>query len=159
MNAMIKIGGMSKTRRRWLYGIAGVSAGFFIALLIAGYVLSRRFEPFVREQAIQYMSERFRCDVQLAALHIKMPKMSPLKILLRHGRGVTARVEGQGISMRYKNTNLPQLFAIRKFAFDLDLGSLFSDVRVVNFVHLDGVEINVPPKGERQPLANSPGPE
>jgi hypothetical protein len=147
---------MSKVRKRWLYAGVAVTTVGIAALFIAASVLSRRFEPFVREQAIQYMSERFDSDVKIATLRIKMPKLSPLNVLLTHGKGVTARVEGEGISMRYRNApDLPQLFAINKFTLDVDLGTLFEDVKTVNFVRLDGMNIFVPPKGERKPLGES----
>ena len=44
--------------------------------------------------------------------------------------------------MRYRNApDLPQLFAINKFTLDVDLGTLFEDVKTVNFVRLDGMNI------------------
>ena len=76
------------------------------------------------------MSERFNSEVQIAALEFKMPKLSPINVLLNRGKGETARVEGQGISMRYRNApDLPQLFSINKFILEIDLGTLFEDVR------------------------------
>ena len=149
---------MSKVRKRWLYAGAAVTTTVVAGLFIAATVLSRRFEPFIREQAIEYMSERFDSEVQIAALRIKMPKLSPINVLLNRGKGATARVEGQGISMRYRNApDLPQLFSINKFILEVDLGTLFEDVKTVNFVRLDGMSIFVPPKGERKPLGDGRG--
>ena len=147
---------MSKVRKRWLYAGVAVTTVGIAALFIAASVLSRRFEPFVREQAIQYMSERFDSDVKIATLRIKMPKLSPLNVLLKHGKGVTARVEGEGISMRYRNApDLPQLFAINKFTLDVDLGTLFEDVKTVNSCGWTEWRFSFPPKGERKPLGES----
>ena len=125
----------------WLSSIAGV--------FIAASMLSKRVEPLIREQAIRYMSERFNSDVQIKALRIKMPKMSPLNILLKRGRGATAGVQGEGILMRYKDTppDLPELFSIDRFSLSVDLGSLSEDKKIVDLVELDGMRINVPPKG------------
>src|SRR4051794_9774106 len=150
---------MSRVRKRWLYGISAAVGVIILALMIAASVLARRFEPFIREQAISYMSERFDCNVELAALRIRMPKLSPINVLLAKGRGATVHVEGEGISMRYRNApDLPQLFAIRKFSLEVDLGTLFADEKVVNAVRLDGMEIHVPPKGERRALGPSTTP-
>jgi hypothetical protein len=150
---------MSKVRKRWLYAGAAVTTAVVAGLFIAATVLSHRFEPFIRQQAIEYMSERFNSEVQIAALRVKMPKLSPINVLLSRGKGATARVEGQGISMRYRNApDLPQLFAINKFILEIDLGTLFEDVKTVNFVRLDGMRINIPPKGERQPLGQPGAP-
>jgi AsmA-like C-terminal region len=147
---------LSSRKKRWIYGISGVVALAIVALFIAASVLSRRFEPFIREQAIRYMSERFNSDVQIASLRIKMPKMSPLNVLLRRGRGATAGVQGEGITMRYKNTpDLPELFSIDKFKLEVDLGTLFEDTKIVQLVQLEGMKINIPPKGERRALTSS----
>src|SRR5918993_4619127 len=95
---------MTVKKKRWLIGLTGVGVLTIAGLAIAASVLSRRFEPFIREQAVQYMSERFNCDVELAALRIQMPKLSPINLLLRRGRGASARVEGEGIAMKYKES-------------------------------------------------------
>ena len=146
---------MSTRRKRWLYVIAATSAAVFVGLLIAASVLANRFEPFIRDQAILYMEQRFNCDVELASLRVKMPKLSPLNVLLRKGRGATARVEGEGISMRYKESpDLPPLFRIKSFHFDVDLGALFEEQKIVDRVDLEGMEIHIPPKGERRSLSS-----
>src|SRR5688572_25364294 len=99
---------MSRRRKRWLYAAAGLTIATVAGLAIAASILSRRFEPFIREQAIAYLSERFQCDVELAKLRIKMPKMSPLNVLLRKGKGAFAGVEAEGISMRYRDVPAEQ---------------------------------------------------
>lgn len=147
---------LSKRQKRWIYGISGTVGVILIALSIAVSILSRRFEPMIREQAIQYMSERFHSDVKLAALRIKMPKLSPIRVLLQRGRGAVARVEGEGISMRYKESpDLPELFAINRFHFEVDLGSLVDDTKTIDVVELEGMKIHIPPKGERRSLTPS----
>jgi hypothetical protein len=42
---------------------------------------------------------------------------------------------------------------MNRFSFDVDLGTVFQAPRVVQMVSLDGVEIHVPPKGERPQLS------
>jgi hypothetical protein len=148
---------MSRRRRRWLYAIGGITAAVVISMAIAVSVLARRFEPFLRDQAVAYLSDRFHCDVELASLKVHLPKLSPLNILLEHGKGVSARVEGTGISMRYRDApDLPHLFTIQKFNFAVDLGTLFEDLKIVDHVDLDGMQINIPPRGERRPLGGTP---
>src|SRR3982751_6928027 len=118
---------MTQRKKRWLYAAGGVTVVTIAGLVIAASVLSRRFEPFIREQAIAYMSQHFNCDVELAALRIKMPKLSPINVLLTRGKGASARVEGEGIAMRYKGvpSDAPPLFRIRDFSLTVDLGTLF----------------------------------
>ena len=145
---------MSKRRKRWLYAAAGLTIATVAGLAIAASVLSRRFEPFIREQAIAYLSERFQCDVELANLRIKMPKMSPVNILLRKGKGAYAVVEAEGVAMRYRDVpaDAPPLFRMRRLNLKVDLGTLFDAEKTVDEVVLEGMEINVPPKGERRAL-------
>ena len=148
---------LSRRQKRWIYGISGAAALSIAGVFIAASMLSKRVEPLIREQAIRYMSERFNSDVKIKALRIKMPKMSPLNILLNRGRGATAGVQGEGILMRYKDTpqDLPELFSIDRFSLSVDLGSLSEEKKIVDLVELDGMRINIPPKGERRSLTVS----
>ncbi|MGP0076476.1 MAG: hypothetical protein ACLPWF_31565 [Bryobacteraceae bacterium] len=142
---------MSKRKKLWLGGIAIVALLLGVGAYIAASMIAKQFEPTLRAQAIQYLQNRFHCDVELTALHINRPKMSAIQILLRHGRGALVDVEGDGLAMRFGGDRTrPPLFSIRKVLFTVDLGVLFEPKKSVNFVSLDGMEINVPPKGERQ---------
>lgn len=144
---------MAFTRRKKIILIvAGVTAlGCLAALLIAASIFSKRIEPFLREQAVLYMQDRFQSDVQLGALRLKLPKMSPLRLWRTRGNGLLARVEGEGISMRRNGDRRP-LFSIQRFHFQVDIGSLFDRKPIVSGIVLDDMTINVPPKGERRPL-------
>jgi hypothetical protein len=133
--------------------VGGIAA--FLLLLAAGAyiaasIIAKRFEPTLRAQAIQYLHDRFHSDVELTALHVNSPKMSTFQILLRHGRGAIVAVEGDGLSMRFGgDAGRPPLFRIKKVFFTVDLGVLFEPKKSVNFVSLEGMEINLPPRGER----------
>jgi hypothetical protein len=128
------------------------------AAVIAARILSRHFEPYVREQAIEYLKKRFASDVELRALHVRLPQTSPLRLLITRGRGGITRVDGEGLTMRLKGRpDLPPVFAIRKFAFDIDIGKLFDATRTVPLVVLDGMQINVPPRGQQSAKRASAG--
>ena len=142
---------MSKRKKLWLGGIAIAVLLLGVGAYIAASMIAKQFEPTLRAQAIQYLQNRFHCDVELTALHINRPKMSAIQILLRHGRGALVDVEGDGLAMRFGGDRTrPPLFNIKKVLFTVDLGVLFEPKKSVNFVSLDGIEINVPPKGERK---------
>jgi hypothetical protein len=147
--------------RRTKYILAG--AAVFIVLVIAGAfiaasVIAKRFEPALRAQAIQYMQDRFHSEVEIGSLHINRPRMSVIQILLRHGRGAIVAVEGQGISMRFGgDRSRPPMFAIKKLLFTVDLEVLVAPTKSVNFVSIDGMEINVPPRDERPSLREHDG--
>jgi hypothetical protein len=141
---------VSKRKKLWLGGIAGFVVLLAVGAYIAASIIAKQFEPTLRAQAIQYLHDRFHSDVELRALHINRPKMSTIQILLRHGRGAIVAVEGDGLSMRFGgDRSRPPLFRIQKVFFTVDLGVLFQPKKSVQFVSLEGMEINVPPKGER----------
>ncbi len=147
---------MSKRKKRWLGGVAIFVLLLGVGAYIAASIIAEQFEPALRAQAIQYLRDRFHSDVELAALHIDRPKMSTIQILLRHGRGAIVGVEAEGLAMRFGgDRSLPPLFAVKKVFFTLDLGVLFEPMKSVSFVSLDGMEINVPPKGQRTNTAGS----
>lgn len=126
--------------------------------VIAANILSRRFEPYVRQQAIEYLQKRFGSDVELRALRVRLPRMSPWRLLTTRGRGSIARVDGEGLTMRLRGRpELPPIFAIRKFAFEIDPGKLMDATRTVPLVTLHGMEIHIPPRGERRAKQAAPG--
>ena len=149
---------MTRRKKYWLAGIAALLGLAALGVYVAASRIAKRFEPMIREQAVRYLRERFHSDVEIAALHINPPKMSIFQILLRHGRGAKVGVEGEGVSMRFRGMrDLPPLFQIRKLYFILDLGVLGEPRKTVDFVALEGVEINIPPKGEFPDLAPEKG--
>jgi hypothetical protein len=144
-----------RTKRNLLIGAGIVVIASIAGLVIAARILSRRFEPYIREQAIAYLEKRFNSDVELRALHISMPKMSPLNLVMRHGHGTIAGVEGEGVSLRYRgNPTAPPMFVMKKFAFQVDLGAIFDTPKTVHSVVIDGMEINIPPKKDRPDFDN-----
>jgi hypothetical protein len=138
-----------------LIGLGASALVVTAVLVIAAGILARRFEPYIRDQAVEYLRNRFDSDVELAALRVRLPKTSPVRLLVTHGRGAIARVEGEGISLRHKGRrDIPPMFKMKKFAFEVDLGTLFGAPKIVPLVTLDGMEITIPPKGERPDLSS-----
>jgi len=79
-------------------------------------------------------------------------------LLLKRGRGAVARVEGEGLLLRHKGRkDVPPMFAMKEFSFEVDLGTLFETPKIVRLVTLDGMEINIPPKGQRPTLGSRDG--
>jgi hypothetical protein len=79
-----------------------------------------------------------------------LPRTSLLRLLLTEGRGLSARVEGEGLSMRLKSrpTAAP-LFAVRTFHCEVAVDSLLHPPVYVSQIFVDGMEIQIPPRGER----------
>src|SRR5262245_18068458 len=127
-----------RTKRKyklWLMAAGLAVMMLTVAGVIAARILSRRFEPYVRQQCIEYLKKRFASEVELGILHVRLPRTSPLHLLMTRGRGGITRVDGEGLIMRLQGRpDLPPIFAIRKFAFEIDLGKLFDATRTVPLV-------------------------
>ncbi len=146
---------MMSRREKYVAGFGGAAIVVLIGLIIAGTRLSHRIEPYIRDQAEQYLRDRFRADVQIASLRVHLPTISPLTMLFSHGRGTVATVVGEGIVMRMRDRpDAPRLFGIRKFVTAIDVGQLFDSPKHVPVVTITGLEINIPPKGERPHLSS-----
>ena len=84
---------------------------------------------------------------------VRMPQASIVQTLLNRGHGLMATVEGDGVELRYKGRrDLPPMFSMKQFRFDVELRTLLDRTKVLHLVTIDGMEINVPPKGDRPDL-------
>jgi hypothetical protein len=146
---------MTKRQKKWLIAIT-IAVGFgFVALVIVAHVIARRIDPYIRGQAILYLQQRFDSEAELASLRVRLPSTSPVKLLLNRGRGALVRVEGDGIVLRHKGRHdIPPMFVMKNFTCDVDLGTLFDTPKTVRSVTISGMEINIPPKGERPDLSD-----
>ena len=141
---MFRITGLS-TKKKWLVGVAGIAMLGTVALVVAASILARRFEPYVHEQAIEYLEKRFDSKVELTSLRVHLPKTSPLRLLLTKGRGALARVDGGEILLRHKGRrDVPPMFRIRLKRlvalpiFSREIGSI---VMVVSGTKMNGSPI------------------
>jgi hypothetical protein len=143
---------MTARKRNWIIAIGVMATLIAAGLAIAASILAGRFQPYARQAVIRYLSQRFDCDVQLQALHIQLPRTSLLRLVLTRGHGISARVEGMGLSMRLNGRpdSVP-LFAIQNFRCDVDLESLLHPPTVVSEVFVHGMEIQIPPRREHPP--------
>jgi hypothetical protein len=140
---------------KWLLGLGLIAVLGTAILLITAHLLSQRLEPYIRDQAIQYLRNHFDSDVDLGALHVRMPTGSFLKMLTLPGRGKLVRGEGEGISVRRRgHRDVSPIFVIKNFVCEVDLGTLLTKTKTVHSVTIDGMQINFPPKHE-QPTSHS----
>jgi hypothetical protein len=137
-------------RKKWLIGVGAVAVAGIAALMITATVMSKRLEPYVRDQAMRYLRTRFDSEVELGALRIQLPKVSALKLYLTRGRGAVISVAGDRLSLRHKGRrDVPPMFAMRRFSFQVDVHGLFETPKVIPQILLEGLEITIPPPGER----------
>src|SRR6476660_7495057 len=133
---------MSSRRRRWLIATGVCLLVVVAVLVVTARMLAARFQPYIREQAIEYLENRFDSDVELANLRVSLPNTSLFQLAMTRGRGVHARVEREGIVLHHMGRrDVPPMFSIKKINFEVDLGTLFEDTKVVSLVTLEGMEI------------------
>jgi hypothetical protein len=146
---------MTSRKKKWLIGL-GVAAGIaLIAMFFVGRAMAKRFEPYIREQAINYLQERFDSEAELGSLKISVPNLSPYKLVMNQGRGTRAHVEGENVVLRHKGRrDIAPMFVMKQFSFDVDLGTVFDATKRIGLVTVDGMEVNIPPKGERPDLGD-----
>jgi hypothetical protein len=137
-------------KRNWLIASALLVVLVTISLLVVTSIVRKRYQPYIHDAAIRYLQERFDSEVELGALDIHMPKTSTLSLLISRGKGVIAEVEGSNLKLRHMGRrDIPPMFAIKHFQFSVDLAGMFEPATRVPLVELDGMEIYVPPRGER----------
>ncbi len=147
---------MSKRAKHLLIiSLCGFAA--LVALLfVTAQSLARKIQPELRNRVVAYLEQRFDSRVVLGDLQIEIPKVSPLGLLIRGGRGTIAHVEGRHLVMHYHGRqDVPPLFSVDLFAFDLDLGMLRQSQPHVPHVTLEGMTIALPPKSQNADEANN----
>ena len=124
-------------RKRVIYGSA-VLIGLLVAV-VAVKVFLRTLGPRARVQVIQALQQRFDADVQLRSLDISL---SPIPTVV-----------GQGLSIRHKQWNDPKpLISIVRFTARTSLRDLIFQTNKVESVQLEGLQIDLPPRGS-SPIA------
>lgn len=117
-------------RRKWILTAAGLAALVVIAILTIPIALT----PGLRAKLTAALEERFDSDVELQSLHVSMlPRL---------------RVAGTGVVLRHRGrTDVPPLIAIPSFSAEATLWGLLGEPLRLSRVHLEGLEINIPPGG------------
>jgi hypothetical protein len=115
--------------RRSLWASAGIALVLLLLLSLPIVVAPR-----LKARLVNALGQRFDSTVQLETL--------TLSLLPR------PRLSGRGLVLRHKHrTDVPPLITIASFSGDAGLMGLFGDPVRVSRVHLEGLEINVPPGG------------
>jgi hypothetical protein len=134
-----------RNSRRWRW-IAGILVLFLIAAAIGIRIVIVRAQPILRARVVETLSARFKSRVELAELHVWV------------ANGL--HVEGKGLQI-YGLTDpnpweagVQPLFEIGEFRFQTALTNLFRDPMNVDTIYLNGLTMNIPPKGDRKQMSN-----
>ena len=125
-------------RTRWLlYLILLVVA----ALFAVGAIIVHHAEPILRARVIETLSTRFKSKVELDAFHV-----SAFPILEVSGGGL--RIYGETDPNQHQ-PGIQPLIGVVHFRFSTNFWGLFHTPMHVSTVFLQGLQLNLPPKGQR----------
>jgi hypothetical protein len=133
----------TKSRRLWMW-ISIVALIFLVGSFAAIKFVIARAEPILQARVLQTLSARFQGKVQLEGFGIAV------------GNGI--QVTGQGLKVfgtvdaNPYEPGIQPLVGVRRFRFQTSLHSLFRSPMHIETVYVDGLELNIPPKGSRQEM-------
>lgn len=137
------LSGLFRTRARKVVAVLLLGAVIFIAFLT---ILAHHAEPLLRARVIETLSTRFHSRVDLAALNVSVT------------RGLM--VSGEGLKIYGKTDPNPQepgvqpLIEVDHFSFRTTPVALLRVPMHVGDVEINGLTLNIPPKGSREQLTN-----
>jgi hypothetical protein len=133
--------------------LIGAIALFVVVLVIAGRIASGRLEPYVKEKSSEYLRKRFASELSWEQFNVAVSFGHLGDLLLLRGSGAVVTAEVDGIVMRHKSRkDIPPLIEMKKLRFDVDLLKVLNDPPHVHLVTIEGLELNIPPKGSRLDL-------
>jgi hypothetical protein len=130
-------------RRRWFAWVCGI----FVVIGIAGALAVewglRQMQPLMRRKVVETLSARFHSPVELDRLSLSM------------ARGVV--VTGGGLRILYLagptkpdvNQHAPPMLTVESFEFQTGWRELLRPTTRLLKVKVHGLQLNIPPKGER----------
>jgi hypothetical protein len=129
-------------RRNIVLVILAFVVGLLIAGLIAAQYAIHHAEPMLRARVIKDLSQRFNSQVQLGEFDVSV----------LHG----LNVEGKNLSLRSNlDPSLPPQIQIGQFSFHTPLLDVFRSPMHIGLVQLHGLQIMIPPKGQRSSMPKS----
>jgi hypothetical protein len=128
---------------RWV----AIAAVIVVAAAVVGaQLIINRAQPIIRTRVIDTLSNRFHSKVELADFQV-----SVIKGIEVFGSGL--KIYGKTDPNPYE-PGVQALIAVQQFRFRTSLLNLFHSPMHVDTVYLKGLELNLPPKGDRQEMTN-----
>ncbi|MFZ0541812.1 MAG: AsmA-like C-terminal region-containing protein [Candidatus Sulfotelmatobacter sp.] len=113
---------------------------------VAGRLVIARAQPILRTRVIETLSNRFNSKVELANLNVSV--VNGIEV---SGNGL--KIFGTTDPNPYE-PGIQALIGVQEFRFQTSLLSLFRSPMHVETVYVKGLELNIPPKGDRREMAN-----
>lgn len=139
-------------RHRWLLWTLLATGVVVAAITVTLAVLARRFEPYLRARLIEGLEQRFHTRVELGYFHVSVrPGIEAEWGLWAMGRNLRIwppHLKGKNAGEEEAVEAVP-LIALEEFSFHVPLRWEQTQALKIPEVRLRGLEIHVPPKGER----------
>jgi hypothetical protein len=128
--------GRRKTLRRVFIWIGSAVFVLVLCAFTAGEIVLHRTEPLLKAKVIDALSSQFDSRVELDRFHVSLVE--------------GLKVSGGGLSLypRSFEATTP-LFAVKDFSFSTTWRELFQTPMYIAKVHVTGLAIHLPPKGQR----------
>ncbi len=126
---------------RWIGAVALI---FLMAAVLSVRSVIARAEPILRTRVIETLSNRFRSRVELASFQVSL--IDGVEV-----SGTGLKIFGATDPNLYQQGVQP-LVSVPEFRFHTSLRSLFISPMHVGTVYLKGLELNIPPQGNRQEM-------
>jgi hypothetical protein len=126
--------------------IAVVGLVLLAAAAVALRLAIARAEPILRARVIETLTNRFNGKVELTSFHVSVVKGIEVS-----GGGL--KIFGATDPNPYE-AGIQALIAVQEFRFQTGLQNLFRSPMHIDTVYVKGLELNIPPKGERHEMAN-----
>jgi hypothetical protein len=134
-----------KKNGRTLWKWIGIVALILLACgAIAVRLVIDRAEPILRARVIETLSNRFDGRVELASFHVSV--MNGIEV-----SGAGLKIFGAKDPNPYQ-PGVQALIGVQEFRFHTLLRSLFRSPMHIDAVYVRGLELNIPPKGDRQEM-------
>ncbi len=128
---------------KWIGIVALV---LLVGMGVAARIVIARAQPILRARVIETLSNRFNSKVELANLQV-----SVLNGIEVSGNGL--KIFGTTDPNPYE-PGVQALIGVQEFRFRTSLLNLFRSPTHVDTVFVKGLELNIPPKGERREMTN-----
>lgn len=133
--------------RRWVAFAALLGASIAVVLAIALHWASRNAGPILRKRVIATLEERFRSPVQLDRLDVAFENGIQVS-----GGGLRIINFGEKQPSGVKPAEEQPMLSVDSFDFHTTVRQLLEPTMRVDLVHVRGMNLNIPPKGNRAPL-------
>jgi hypothetical protein len=148
--------------KKVLLSVFALGVVVLAVLIYVGYHAALRIEPYVREQTALFLRQRFDSEVEIGefkvglSLPVTWPPSWPIdweavrSLIMERGRGGRVAIDIHRIELRHKGRrDIAPLLAMKRLSFTVNVEDIQREPPRVHRVVIDGLDINIPPKGER----------